>query len=62
MRSKFVHHGQNLDDIGTLARFLECPWLCLLEVLRLHDKFETRLELLGTLDAAKLSGGFDPSM
>jgi hypothetical protein len=55
MRSGFIHHGHSLDDIEVFERFLGYAWSCLLELLRLRDKFTTRFELLGKLDDMKLS-------
>jgi hypothetical protein len=56
MRSKFIHHGQDIDDIEVFERFLLCAWSSLLEMLRLQGKYATRLELLSKLDDMKLSG------
>jgi hypothetical protein len=55
MRSEFIHHGQSPDDIEIFQRFLGYAWSCLLQLLRLRDKFTSRIELLGQLDDMKLS-------
>jgi hypothetical protein len=55
MRSKFIHHGQGIDDLEVFDAFLFNAWSCFSKLLELRDRFKTRLELIGKLDEMKLS-------
>jgi hypothetical protein len=55
MRSKFIHHGQGIDDLEVFDAFLFNAWSCFGRLLELRDQFNTRLELIGRLDEMKLS-------
>jgi hypothetical protein len=55
MRSKFIHHGQGIDDLEVFDAFLFNAWSCFSKLLELRDRFKARLELIGKLDEMKLS-------
>ena len=55
MRSKFIHHGQGIDDLEVFDAFLFNAWSSFVKLLELRDRFKTRLELIGKLDEMKLS-------
>jgi Apea-like HEPN len=55
MRSKFIHHGQSIDDLEVFDRFLLYAWSSFLRLLNLRDHFKTRMDLLAKLDEMKLS-------
>ncbi len=54
-RSKFIHHGQTINDVTVLDKFLIYAWTSFLKLLGLRDQFKTRSELLVKLDEVKLS-------
>jgi hypothetical protein len=55
MRSKFIHHGQGLEDLQLLDEFLNFAWLSLAKMLELRNTFKSRMDLLNKLDEMKLS-------
>ncbi len=55
MRSKFIHHGQGIDDLELFDRFLLYAWVTFSNLLGARTNFKTRLELLSKLDELKLS-------
>jgi len=55
MRSKFIHHGQGIDDVAVLDDFLMQAWLCMIELINRRVAISTREQLLATLDEMKLS-------
>jgi hypothetical protein len=55
MRSKFIHHGQSIDDLEIFDTFLFYAWSSFLKMINLRDTFAGRLDLLAKLDEMKLS-------
>jgi hypothetical protein len=55
MRSKFIHHGQDIDDLEIFDAFLGYAWSAFLKLLTLRNSFKTRFDLLNKLDEMKLS-------
>jgi Apea-like HEPN len=55
MRSKFIHHGETIDDLTVLDEFLGYAWLTFATLLEQRNQFGTRLDLITKLDEMKLS-------
>jgi hypothetical protein len=55
IRSKFIHHGNSVEDSEVIERFFEYAWQCFHALLRQIDDFETKAALLEALENRKLS-------
>jgi hypothetical protein len=55
LRSRFVHHGHTIDQLETVRRFLLDAWVLFLELAKSSRKYETREQLIDSLEAMKLS-------
>jgi hypothetical protein len=55
MRSKFIHHGQGMDDLLVYDRFLMHAWSTMYRLLQLRNSYKTRQDLINALDELKLS-------
>ena len=55
MRSKFIHHGQKIEDVEVFERFLHNAWTAISSLVSLRDQVKTRQELITILEDRKLS-------
>lgn len=55
MRSRFIHHGESLNDLELLQKFMSYSWILFLRLLQNHSRFKDRLALLDDLDRRKYS-------
>ena len=55
LRSKFVHHAQNVDDNDLIREFLMVVWRFFLWLLFNHSRFSTKKALFDQLEALKFA-------
>jgi hypothetical protein len=55
IRSKFIHHGNSVEDSDTIERFFDHSWQCFHLMLNLIDTYATKAALLEALENRKLS-------
>lgn len=55
LRSKFIHHGQSIDDIQTLERFMFDAWLFFQTLILNINKPKTKEQFINKLEEIKLS-------
>jgi hypothetical protein len=55
IRSQFIHHGEDLNDLELLQKFMQYSWILFLRLLRSHSQFNDRQTLLDALDRRKYS-------
>jgi len=55
LRSKYVHHGQSIDDAKQLSKFFFHIWTFNLLLISNHKSFESREALLNHIDHLKYS-------
>jgi len=55
LRSQFLHHGQSIDDLALMERFMNYAWHTILGLIRTTDDYSDREELLKELEHRKLS-------
>jgi len=55
LRSKFVHHGHAVKDTETLHVFMRNSWTFLSMLIQSANRYQTREELIDTLEHMKLS-------
>lgn len=55
LRSSFLHHGRNVEDVETLRVFMRTAWECFCYLIQNSDRFHTAEQLLSAIDDAKLS-------
>jgi hypothetical protein len=55
IRSRFIHHGQGIEELNTLDQFLFFAWLTFVRLIEIKDNIQTRHELIVRLDEMKLS-------
>jgi len=53
VRSRYVHHGQGMDEITQLERFLEIAWRFFLKVIKDADKYQDKVSFIQALDEIK---------
>ena len=56
LRSKFIHHGIQINDIETMQSFMEIAWVFFHFLIINGNKFKTKEEMLNTLDELKYNG------
>jgi len=55
IRSKFIHHGDSVEDSEVIERFFEYAWQCFHALLHQIDNFATKAAILEALENRKLS-------
>jgi hypothetical protein len=55
LRSRFVHHGQTMDDIESLRQLMTNVWTVFIALIGLSSRFNTRDDLLNELENRKLA-------
>jgi hypothetical protein len=55
IRSKFIHHGDSVEDSEVIERFFEYAWQCFHALLHQIDDVAAKSDLLETLENRKLS-------
>lgn len=55
LRSKFLHHGQQVADVEVMNEFFHYLWHCLLLLARKRGAWKTKEEMLNALEDRKLS-------
>jgi len=55
LRSAFIHHGESVEDLATVERFLGYAWETFRRLLERIDRHDTRASLIQELDDLKLS-------
>jgi len=57
MRSKFVHHGNNVDveQVNTLSEFMMNTWRFLCLVINNTNSFQTKLQMINAIENIKFS-------
>jgi hypothetical protein len=55
VRSKFIHHGETVDDSVVVERFFELAWQCLRSLLHRRNDFKTKAALIEELENRKLA-------
>jgi hypothetical protein len=55
LRSKFIHHGETIDDIETVRTFMLDAWRLFIALVKASHAFDTKAQLIDNLDARKLS-------
>lgn len=55
LRSQFVHHGESVEDLEALQRFLERVWKFFLALIHTSDRFQTREAFIEELERQKMS-------
>jgi hypothetical protein len=55
LRSKFIHHGETIDDIETVRTFMLDAWRLFIALVKTSHKFDTKAQLIDNLDARKLA-------
>lgn len=55
IRSKFIHHGDSVEDSEVIERFFEYAWQCFHALLHQIDNVATKADLLEALENRKLS-------
>ena len=55
LRSRCVHHGHKIDELGMVRAFMLDPWVLFLELAKASRRFDTEEQLIDYLEAMKLS-------
>ncbi|MDQ1274312.1 MAG: Apea protein [Planctomycetota bacterium] len=55
LRSKFIHHGQSIDDMKTMERFMFDAWLFFQSLISNVNRFKTKEQFITKLEEVKLS-------
>lgn len=55
LRSAFIHHGESVEDLATVERFLGYAWETFRRLLERIGRHDTRALLIQELDDRKLS-------
>lgn len=55
LRSKFIHHGQSIDDMQTMERFMLDAWLFFQMLILNINRFKTKEQFITSLEEVKLS-------
>jgi len=55
LRSRFVHHGVEIDDVKTMDEFMLYASVFFEKILKATDLFQTKIALLDALEAKRLS-------
>jgi len=55
IRSKFIHHGDSVEESELIERFFEYAWQCFHAMLHQIDNVATKADLLEALENRKLS-------
>jgi len=55
IRSKFIHHGNSVEDSEVIEHFFEYAWQCFHAMLHQIDNVATKLDLLEALENRKLA-------
>lgn len=56
MRSKFIHHGQRIEDMDTLLIFMRYAWMFFQVLIKNISKFSDKKELIDKIEDGYLSG------
>jgi hypothetical protein len=54
LRSKFIHHGQNIDDIQALQKFMLDTWRFFQSLILNIKRFKTKEEFIAKIEEVKL--------
>ncbi|MDP9314192.1 MAG: HEPN domain-containing protein [Chloroflexota bacterium] len=55
LRSKFVHHGQTIEEVETIRQFMLNTWRLFTQLAKISKRFTTKEELIEALEARKWS-------
>jgi len=55
LRSSFVHHGNSIEDLETLSKFMVNAWSCFHNLVFHQDRLKTKEELIAALENRKLA-------
>jgi len=55
LRSLFVHHGNSIEDLETLSKFMVNAWSCFHNLAFYQDRVTTKEELIAALEDRKLA-------
>jgi len=55
LRSRFLHHGHTIDELEMVRTFMLDTWVLFTELAKASNKFETKDQLIDSLEAMKLS-------
>jgi len=55
LRSRFVHHGNSVEDLETLSTFMVNAWSCLHNLVFHQDRLSTKEDLITTIENRKLA-------
>jgi hypothetical protein len=55
LRSKFVHHGQTIEEVETIRQFMLNAWRLFTQLAKISKRFTTKEELIEALEARKWS-------
>lgn len=53
-RSSFVHHGESVNNVEVLAKFMLDAWTCFYTLIQEVDKIATKLQLIQALEDRKM--------
>ncbi len=54
-RSRFIHHGQSLDDLSRLQEFMRRVWSFFIALPAQHDRFSEKVEFIELIENMKYS-------
>jgi hypothetical protein len=55
LRSKFIHHGETIDEVETVKTFMLDTWRLFITLVKASHKFDTKAQFIASIDAMKLS-------
>jgi len=55
LRSKFIHHGQTIDEIETVRTFMLDAWKLFIALVKASHEFDTKEQLIDNLDERKFA-------
>jgi hypothetical protein len=55
LRSKFIHHGQTIDEIETVRTFMFDAWSLFIALVKASHEFDTKEQLIDNLDERKFA-------
>lgn len=55
LRSRFIHHGQTVDDVKTLEEFMWNAWVCFVQLIKNANRFKSKKELIEAIEDLKLT-------
>lgn len=55
LRSKFFHHGHNIEEIESISTFMRTAWDSILKIISNANRYETKEQFISALEDIKLT-------